>query len=523
MARWPRTIRAAALALAAGLALASCSVLDVLPGRGTSESSSDASAPVGPASSPAERADTVARDLAERVTEADLAMHLQTLEDLTLGADGNRGPGSAGFVAAAEWIEHELEATGFYEVHREPFTIHRARPGASSLVTGDGRKINESPLSYSPGTGPEGISGRLVIAQQATGCSADAWDASAAGQIGLVDRGDCTFEQKVRVAAAAGLAVLLVANHADGGMYGTLDYSSDEYIPVTGISRSEGKRLRADAAAGEVLLTFTFEQRIETYQTFNLFAETKGGDPNNVVMMGAHLDTVPAGPGTNDNGSGSVILLETALELAAGEQPPNKMRFTWWSGEEWGLLGAIHWVNQQVNDSPQTLTNLAAYVNVDMVASPNYVIGVYDASSALAEDTDLPPGSAAIEKLYTSWFDSIGQPWVYVDMGGSSDHAAFLPSGVPVGGLFTGAGDPKSNDEAEKFGGTAGANYDENYHKASDTFANLSPVALGINGKASAYVAVALAFDSSVVNGGTGPGNQGTPTEAEGYGYAGTN
>lgn len=529
MGRWQRSIRAAALACAGALALASCSVLDLLPGRQTSEvpaePSSSAPASTAPVNSPTpgQSADSIARGLVDRVSQDDLVGRLQQLQDLTLAADGNRGPASEGYLAAAEWIESELEATGFYEVRREPFTIHLPHPGESRLVDGSGRVINERPLTFSPGTPDEGVSGRLVVANTPNGCSADAWDDSIKGQIGLVDRGECTFQEKVRIAAAAGAVALLIANHADGGMYGTLDFGSDEFIPTTGITRSEGARLRDEAAAGEVQLTYTFDQRIETFETFNLFAETTGGAADNVVMVGAHLDSVPEGPGVNDNGSGSVILLETALELAAGGvQPTNKVRFAWWSGEEWGLLGAMHWVNQQVANDPEMINDIAAYVNVDMVASPNYVIGVYDGDGSTFPDAEMPPGSDKMEQLYTSYFDSIGQPWVDVEMGGSSDHAAFVASGVPVGGLFTGAGDQKTDEEEELFGGESGRAYDENYHQFSDTMDKLSPEALAINGKASAYVAVYLAFDSSPVNGPDGAGNDGTPTPAQGYGYAGT-
>ena len=102
-------------------------------------------------------------------------------------------------------------------------------------------------------------------------------------------------------------------------------------------------------------------------------------------------------------------------------------------------------------------------------------------------------------------------------MGGSSAHAAFLPCGVPVGGLFTGAGDAKSTAEQALFGGQRNREYDPNYHGPNDTLENLSTVALEINGKASAYVIGTLADDTSLLE--RGPR---TPTRADSFGYAST-
>lgn len=513
------TLLGAALAVAL-VPLAGCGAFD--PGRGgQSAPQSPSSRPGGdPSGAPTTAGPTL--DLAGLVTAEALTSRLQQFEQLTMDAGGDRGPRSAGYEAVAAQIETELEATGFYDVHREPFTIQLPMPGQSQLTDQSGRVISQSPLAFSPGTPPEGLTGQLVAPTVGAGCAAADYGAEVAGQVALVDRGECTFAEKNSAAAAAGAITVIAVNNRDGGLYGTLERMLPDQVPITGITNAEGERLRGEMANGPVTVTFTFEQRIEQYETFNLFAETTGGADDNVVMAGAHLDSVPEGPGVNDNGSGSAILLETALALATADQPPNKVRFAWWGGEEWGLLGSIHWVNQQVADRPEVLSSIAGYVNVDMVASPNYVIGVYDADGSTYPGEDLPAGSDAMERIYTDYFDSIGQAWVDTEMGGSSDHAAFLPSGVPVAGLFTGAGDMKSREEAELFGGKAGEPYDSNYHESTDTWTNLSPEALVINGKASAHIIGVLAADTSAINGPGGRGNSGTPTKMDGWGYAGT-
>lgn len=490
------------------LLLASCAPFQPSTSQsGQPPAGSDASPPVAQAG----------RQLADAVDAESLRQTLTRIEQLTVAADGNRGPGSRGYQATAEWIEAELEETGFYRVHRQDFTIQTDHPGDSFMVDGDGRVINQRPLRFSAGT--DGVSGAVVVPARGDGCRASDWEAPLGGQIALAERGGCTFTQLNAAAAEAGAAMVVVSNNVSAGLYGTLDRHRADAIPMTGITRAAGNQLGGRLADGEVRLSYFFDQHINEYRTFNLFAETTGGQTDNVVMAGAHLDGVPEGPGVNDNGSGSAVLLETALRLAEVGQPANKVRFAWWSGEELGLLGSIHWVNGLVESDPQAIASLAAYINVDMVASPNHVIGVYDGDGSSFDETDLPQGSAELERRFTDYFDSIGQPWVDAEIGLSSDHYAFLSSGVPIGGLFTGAGGTKTADEEALFGGQAGRNHDPNYHQESDTLTNANLAALAINGKAVAYVIGALAADTTMVNGAR-PGNQGTPTPAEEWGYA---
>lgn len=499
-----------AIVAVGALWLASCSGL--LPDAGSSESSSGMP-------NTAESLSVAGQQLSDAVTGEALQETLLEIEQLTMAADGNRGPGSAGYLASAEWIEQQLTATGFYQVYRQEFTIQLDRPGGSRLADESGEVIHQRPLRFSPGTPDQGVTGRVVEPVSGNGCQVSDWGQAVQGQIALVGRGGCEFAELNQAAGQAGAVLVLVINNTSGGLYGTLDRARADDIPMSGITSQAGRDLQERLRDGDVQLTYRFEQHIDEYQTFNLFAETIGGRGDNVVMAGAHLDGVEEGPGINDNGSGSAILLATALRMADGDQPANKVRYAWWSGEEWGLLGAIHWVNGKVADDPESLTSLAAYINIDMVASPNYVIGVYDGDGSTFPGEDLTDGSDQVEQLFTGYLDAIGQPWVDSEMDGASDHGAFMNSGVPLGGLFTGAGDPKSAAEAELFGGQAGRDYDSNYHGSADSYANLSTDALVINGKAAAFVIGALAADSSAVNG-SGAGNLGTPTPAEGYGYA---
>ena len=153
-------------------------------------------------------------------------------------------------------------------------------------------------------------------------------------------------------------------------------------------------------------------------------------------MAGAHLDSVPAGPGINDNGSGSAALLEVAQQMAKSK-PNNTVRFAWWGAEELGLIGSTEWVEQR---TPAELDEIALYLNFDMIGSPNYYFGVYDANeSSFEAPVAVPDGSVDIEETFESFYTLRGEPYDDSAFSGRSDYAAFIDNGIPSGGLFTGA------------------------------------------------------------------------------------
>lgn len=200
--------------------------------------------------------------------------------------------------------------------------------------------------------------------------------------------------------------------------------------------------------------------------TYNLVAEVPGSDPNGVVMLGSHLDGATAGPGINDNASGTAGVLETALTYAAsGEKPRNTLRFAFWGAEEIGLVGSSYYV-QSLTSTERS--RIKAYVNADMIGSVNPGYFVYD---------DNPAGTFVRDDL-TSLMSAEGVPAEYVDVQGRSDHAAFLRYGIPTGGLYSGGSEPKSAAQANSWGGTAGASFDPCYHRSCDDSSNIDPTAL---------------------------------------------
>ena len=158
-------------------------------------------------------------------------------------------------------------------------------------------------------------------------------------------------------------------------------------IPVVGASFADGIALSADGSTAYVNVL-----PAETRTDYNVIAELPGKNTDNVVMAGAHLDSVIEGPGINDNGSGSAAILETAL-MMANSNPENTIRFAWWAGEEQGLVGSADYV---AGLSQAERDRIALYMNYDMVGSPNYIFMVYDADESTFEaPVPVPPGSTA--------------------------------------------------------------------------------------------------------------------------------
>jgi Zn-dependent M28 family amino/carboxypeptidase len=242
----------------------------------------------------------------------------------------------------------------------------------------------------------------------------------------------------------------------------------------------------------------------ETIETFNVLADS-GGRMDRTVLVGGHLDSVPEGPGINDNGSGTMTILETALQLKElGIHPRNNIRFAFWSGEEDGLVGSDYYVSQLTK---KQIKDHAVNLNFDMVGSPNAVRFVYDGDGD-AFGTTGPNGSDVVEDVFLDYFASQGLATEPTAFDGRSDYFGFIENGIPAGGLFTGAEDIKSAEEAAVYGGTAGEPYDPCYHQACDTTANVDPVVLEEMADAVAHATLTFGMTTSAVNG-TAKGQKG--------------
>jgi Zn-dependent M28 family amino/carboxypeptidase len=444
--------------------------------------------------------------LLECVTLKGVRDHQAALQAIADANNGTRVSGSPGYDESAEYAANILLAAG-YNVTVQEFqfqTFVSLSPSileqVSPVATGP---IQNNILSYS-GSGDVVA---LVTALPAPpvdatpGCEAADFAGFTAGNIALISRGACTFAIKATNARNAGAVGVVIYNNTAGPINGTLGNDFTLNIPVTSVTQTVGQQLAVTPGLILRLRTDTF-RGIAT--TSNVLAETPGGDPNNVVVVGAHLDSVNAGPGINDNGSGSAAILEVAEQMAK-VKPRNKVRFALWGAEEANLVGSTYYVN---NLSAAERAKITLYLNFDMIGSPNHVFFVYDGDNSDNEGAGPgPAGSAQIEDVFERFYADRGIPYKGTDFSGRSDYGPFIAQGIPSGGLFTGAEGIKTAQEAAIWGGTAGIAYDPCYHQACDTYANNNDYALDVNSDSVAYATLQYAMNTSDINGDKGKGN----------------
>ncbi|KAI3134804.1 hypothetical protein CBS147326_4563 [Penicillium roqueforti] len=416
-------------------------------------------------------------DFPSTIRLKDLLKGTQQLEDFAYAyPERNRVFGSAAHNDTVDFIYRELKKTGYYNVWKQP-QVHTWTTANTSLTL-EGESIKASAMTYSPSVE---VTAELAVVSN-LGCSASDYPSDVAGAIALVQRGECTFAEKSLLAAAANAAAVIVYNNVAGSLSGTLGGVSSDYSAIAGVSDVDGKVLLSAAEKGAVTVSLLLDSRVENRTTFNVIAETKGGDHNNVVSLGGHTDSVDAGPGINDDGSGIISNLVVAKALTRFSVK-NAVRFLFWTAEEFGLLGSEYYTSHLDADE---LAKIRLYLNFDMIASPNYALMIYDGDGDAFNQTG-PAGSAQIEALFEKYFRSKKLPYVPTEFNGRSDYEGFISRGIPAGGLFTGAEGLKTEAEAKLFGGQANVSYDVNYHAVGDTFKNLNHEAFLINSKATAF------------------------------------
>ena len=430
---------------------------------------------------------------------------------------GTRAAGTDGYADSVEYVAGLLRDAG-YEVTLDPVEITFNFPAVLTQLT----PVNaDYETGVFTGSGSGTVQGRVIPVDinltgdraSTSGCEAADFagiDWSGPADIALVQRGTCFFGTKAFYADQAGAEAVIIFNQgntpdrealivADAtsvdppipGAPGPVTHT----IPVVGASFADGVALAQPGSTAFVKVL-----PAETRTDHNVIAELPGKNEDNVVMAGAHLDSVIEGPGINDNGSGSAALLETAL-LMANLNPENTLRFGWWAGEEQGLVGSADYV---AGLSQAERDRIALYMNYDMVGSPNYIFMVYDADESTfpaPEGVTIPPGSAAIEDLYESYYTAVGEPYDDTEFSGRSDYEAFILAGIPSSGLFTGAEEIKTEEQEVIWGGTAGEQFDPCYHEDCDTYANNNDHALEVNSDLIAFAMLTFAYSTETVNG----------------------
>ncbi len=308
-----------------------------------------------------------------------------------------------------------------------------------------------------------------------SGCEPADFPAATAGAISLIQRGTCGISNKLANAQAAGAVGAIMFNQGDTPARSTALFRAgptDLNIPAVFSSTAVGKELY-DAYTDGKNPTVRLETSGETIPHFypQVVAETKTGDPRHLVLAGAHLDSVPAGPGINDDGSGTAWQLALAEQLAKRKfAPRNKVRFLWFGGEEDGLVGSQYYAR---NLSQAEVDKVDVMIDTDMIASANYARLIYDGDGSEPGGTPGPDGSGTIENLFARYFERRGMATERIPFDGRSDYVGFVNRGIPSGGIFAGAEAPKTPQQVALYGGVAGEQLDPCYHEACD---NLSTV-----------------------------------------------
>jgi Iap family predicted aminopeptidase len=392
-----------AFAFAGSVVLAACGGSGSLGSHGSPRSAATG-APARPAGegSPARRA-------------GDPSAHLRALARAAREHGGTRATGTPGDRASRAYVAATLRAAG-YRVTLQPFRVAAFGERRPPVVRPQGaRALGRRAAATLQFSGSGRVSARLrAVRPRAhdSGCARADFRALRPGEVALVRRGTCTLRAKALAAQRAGArAVLIVNDEPEGTIPGTLQRPGVR-VPVVGLSRAAGAALLRRGGVVAVAVDALSGRR----ETANVIGERGRGSP--VVMAGAHLDSVPAGPGMNDDGSGAAAVL-AAVERLRARAPEAHVRVGFWGAEELGLVGSRRYVRAL---SPARRRDLRAYVNLDMVGSPRPRRLVY--------------GDAEVRRVLARHLPGAHR----TSIGGASDHAAFARAGVPVGGLFSGGG-----------------------------------------------------------------------------------
>ncbi len=471
----------------------------------------------------ARAADPDTTALRNAVTRAEVLRYEQRLNTIGLSNENNRLTASQGNYESLNYVVSELRRIG-YNPTLVPYA-NTASPNSWSERTPSTLEVVTSPNQTTLPDGKTFVNGltsasdfaqmqwsqsaditaqvipaaRIQIPPPATadtvrsGCSMSDFPATVKDNLVLVQRGGCTELVKAINARANGAKGLIIMNEGQTGRTAnTTRYVSQTYPGTVGlgVTYALGQQLYEAAQTGPVTLRFKSDNNLNLRLDYDISAETPTGDPTRVLQVGAHIDGVAAGPGINDDGSGTAMNLTIAHQIMKlGINLKYKIRFGWFSGEEQGLYGSTFFVNQL--NSLQT-TQTLAMLDYDMIASTNWIPFMYVPNNTT--EPTLPQAQkdaeATLSKTHIDYLNGkLNVKQVDYPFDNRSDYAQWRrPSatrGVPATGFYTGAEGIKTAQQVADnaastagTGGQAGIQADPCYHEWCDTVFNLSQYGL---------------------------------------------
>jgi Zn-dependent M28 family amino/carboxypeptidase len=445
----------------------------------------------------------LARDLSGKVKVDAVFAHLNKLADIANANNGGRADGTPGYDASVDYVVRLLKDKGFDVQTPEITRLALEKQGAQTVTVGN-RAYSIDQASLLVQTPAGGLSAPAVHAAKLAGCApGDYIGTPVKGAIAVTDDTTCSVADKQNAAVASGAVALLVMSRpsTQGAPAGLFErgYYRQLTVPV-GVIDAE-----ADAALWRTTapVRLTLESKTVQIKSRNVVAQTKTGSTQNVVMVGAHLDSFATSPGINDDGSGVAAVLQTALQLGPSPGVTNAVRFCFWAAGEEALDGSTQYV---AGLSREALDDIALYLNFDMLASPNAGYFTYDGDQSGPASTDVPPdqvplGSAGIERTLAGYLSLAGRRPADQPLSNAVDYFPFLKAGVPVGGMTAGMAGKKSQLQARLWGGTAGVAFDPNYHTPADTTGNVNRDALAVMAPGVAFALGTYAQSIDGVNG----------------------
>jgi len=440
-------------------------------------------------------------DVAGRVGAGGMYTHPRKLQE---NADGNRGiraEGTPGYDASVDYVAQVLKDKGF-DVQTPEFDRLERTEGGNPTLTVSGRGYHVDQASLLVNTPAGGLNAITLRPPKPPGCTvADYGTVSVKGAIAVVDDTGCSVGAKQNTAVAKGAVGLLVVSApgtggSPAGLF-TPGYYQQLTVPVGVIDKDADAALRRTNAPVRLVL----DSKPVMVKTRNVVAQTKTGDTKNVVVAGAHLDSVGRSPGINDNGSGVAALLEAASALGAQPRMANAVRFVFWASETEGPTKYVRGL-----DTDHQLDDIAMYLSVDMLGSPNAGYFTYDGDQSAQPNPDIPSqavptGSAGVERTLAGSLNLAGVRPADMPLSRTADYAPFLAVGVPIGGLTAGSSQRKTAVQARLWGGQAGVAFDPFYNTARDAIDNVDRKALSVMGQALAFTLGAYAQSVDGVNG----------------------